>query len=76
MIPRRYAWLMRDTQTMADADLGRGHACRICRVTERGETRLRAADLNAHLAAHRREKLTDTDGEAQAIAAATRGETL
>ena len=64
MIPRRFAWLLRDPETMADADLGRGHACRICRATGRGETAIRPGrDLVQHWRGHRAEKLTDETGE-------------
>jgi len=63
MIPRRYAWLLRDPETMCDADLGHGHACRVCRATGRGETRLPATAVHAHWVGHRAEKLTDNEEE-------------
>lgn len=71
MIPRRYTWLLRDTATAFDGDLGHGHACRICRATERGETRLRARDLDRHLSDHRREKLVNDDQPTLTVVGAT-----
>ncbi len=68
MIPKRYAWLLRDTATCFDADLGRGHACRVCRALGRGETALRPTQLDAHVGSHRREKVSqDADPEAEKI---------
>ncbi len=68
MIPNRYTWLLRDVETLFDDDLGRGHACRVCRALERGETRLRPGHLESHRARHLVEKVTqDADPEYEKI---------
>lgn len=58
MIPRRYAWMLRDEGVCFDTNYGFGHGCRLCSALERPTPRMQKRALPSHLAAHRREKVT------------------